>query len=422
MVFFLTEAIPFVTVAFIIVIFQVVLGIRTYEEAPKTFMHDAVFFIMGSLMIASVLIKYNLHQKIAEIILGRSSRNINFIVFGIVTTSALLASFLSEHTVSSIMLPIGVGLVTLSGGIKKCPKLGKLLMLSISYGCMIGSIGTPSGGVRNVIMMEYLKKFSGVTIGYGEWILYSMPLTFVLIPIVSFILTRIFKTEINEIKITTIYSNKSSNKILTGKEISVILIFVLTLILWILFSSSFGLGIISVFSASLYLITGLARWEDYSRTVRWEVILLYAGVISLGQCLEDTGLSSFIANSFIYFVSDVIQVKSSLVIIVCVTVFTLLLANTMGAGSAIAVIGPIALQIGRLTNINPIQIGVACAISSSFSYLMIPGAPANMIVYGSGFLKPKDFLKSGWIMSIITILVLTFVIVGLYWKYVLGIG
>lgn len=420
-VFFLTEAIPLVAIAFLIVIFQVLSGIKTHDEVPRTFMHDAVFFIMGSLMIASVLVKYNLHKKIARLILVRFGKNINVLVYGIVGTCAISASFISEHTVASIMLPIGVGIVAIFGGIKKCPKLGKLLMLAIAYGSMIGAIGTPSGGVRNVIMMAYLKEFSNVTIGYGEWIIYSMPLTFIMIPIVSFVLLKVFKPEVHELPDANFLKSSDKKEVFSKKEIIVIAIFILTLIFWIVGGSKFGLGIIAIFSASIFLITKLAKWEDYAKNVNWQVILLYAGVISLGECLRDTGLANYIANNFIYLVHDFLHIKSNLLMVVFTVILTIGLANTMGPGPTIAVLGPIILQIGQITNINPTEIGIASAIASTFAYIMIVGAPASMIVYGSGFLKPVDFLKAGWIMSIVSVLILTLVIICVYWRFILGI-
>ena len=44
-----------------------------------------------------------------------------------------------------------------------------ITLFSIAYGTIIGSIGTPSGGARNVIMINYLQEFSNVHIDYWKW-------------------------------------------------------------------------------------------------------------------------------------------------------------------------------------------------------------------------------------------------------------
>ncbi|MEK7818025.1 MAG: SLC13 family permease, partial [Actinomycetota bacterium] len=135
---FFTEAIPLPAVALFIGVYQIVMGITEFKELPATYMEDAVFFIMGALMIGAVLVRYGVHNRIALFILKLSGTKVRWVVAGIITTCALAAGFISEHAVATIMLPVGIGIVALSGGISKVPALGKLLMLAIAYGCQIG--------------------------------------------------------------------------------------------------------------------------------------------------------------------------------------------------------------------------------------------------------------------------------------------
>jgi len=107
-------------------------------------------------------------------------------------------------------------------------------------------------------------------------------------------------------------------------------------------------------------------------------------------------------------------------LIASTSMLTMLLSNSMGAGPTIAVIGPIVLKIGELGGVSPTAIGVSSAVATSFAYIIVAGAPASMIVYGSGFLKAKDFIKVGCVMSVVSILILTFVFIAGYWR-ILGV-
>jgi len=54
------------------------------------------------------------------------------------------------------------------------------------------------------------------------------------------------------------------------------------------------------------------------------------------------------------------------------------------------------------------------AVASSFAYVLIIGTPPNAIVYASGYLEPKDYLRVGipmWFMANIVIILL----VAVYW-------
>ena len=55
---------------------------------------------------------------------------------------------------------------------------------------------------------------------------------------------------------------------------------------------------------------------------------------------------------------------------------------------------------------RPIVIGYITAISSAFAYLTVVGTPACTIVYASGYLKASDFLKVGWKMCVMSIIVM----------------
>ena len=140
---FLTEAVPLPMTAMIIGSYQVAAGISTFQEVPRTFMDDAVIFIMGVLMLGAMLVKYNIHNKIALYMLQISGTRIDRVVMGVVAFCAISAGFITEHATVTIMLPIGVGIVSLSGGIKKVPRLGKLMMLAIAYGVIIGGVASP---------------------------------------------------------------------------------------------------------------------------------------------------------------------------------------------------------------------------------------------------------------------------------------
>ena len=80
---------------------------------------------------------------------------------------------------------------------------------------------------------------------------------------------------------------------------------------------------------------------------------------------------------------------------------TAVLTNMMADGPAAAAVGPISLNMAGLvhpgTTFLPF-IAMSTAAASSFAYCLIIGTPPNAIVYASGYLEPKDFLRMGIIM------------------------
>ena len=109
--------------------------------------------------------------------------------------------------------------------------------------------------------------------------------------------------------------------------------------------------------------------------------------------------------------------ESGIGLYAAVSMLTTLVTNTMSNGAAVAVLGPISLNMANTAGESPLVLGFITAISSAFAYLTVIGTPACTIVYASGYLKTTDFIKVGWKMAIMsTIVMLAFA--TLYWPVI----
>ena len=153
-ILFMSEAVPLPTVPLLIIVGEVILLKQDPTKVAQSLMTDSVIFIMGSLMLAVAVVKQRLDKRIAWWIVRITGTNVYAISFGVTTVCGLLAAFIGEHTVAAMMLPVGVTLITLtSDNPKDIRNLAAVLLFSISYGCSIAGVATPSGGARNAIMI-----------------------------------------------------------------------------------------------------------------------------------------------------------------------------------------------------------------------------------------------------------------------------
>ena len=65
LILIITESIPLPGIAFIIIILEVYFGIGDANSIAQSFMNDAVFFIMGSLMLAVAIVRQGWDKRIA---------------------------------------------------------------------------------------------------------------------------------------------------------------------------------------------------------------------------------------------------------------------------------------------------------------------------------------------------------------------
>ncbi len=408
------EVIPLPAVAILILILEVVLGIDTPNGVAKSFMSDAVFFIMGSLMMAVAIVSQGLDKRLALGIIKLTGNKTWRIVFGFVAISSILSSFIGEHTVAAMMLPVALTLIrNTSDDQKTVHRLSTILLFSIAYGCAMGSIGTPSGGGRNVIMIGYISEFGLGNISYLDWIKYTYPMLLLEIPIAVAILWMTFKPDqrILDSAVRKLKVKVAKTGAMTGNQIMAIGIFFLVFLGWVFLSPYLGLGIVALIGVFLYLSFGLIEWQDINRNTNWGVILLFGAAISLGVQMKETGAAEWVATQSINGMSILVNDLGFMQWFISVFL-TGILTNFLSNAATVAVLGPVVLDMGG----NPIILGISASIASSFAYLTIVASPTCMIIHSSGLVKSSDYLKAGWKLFVISIVIL-FLISNLYWPY-----
>ena len=411
LILIIKEPIPLPAIAIYMLIAQIYGGIDSADGIAKAFMNDAVFFIMGSLMLAVVIIRQGWDSRIALGILKVTGNKTSNIAFGFLSISAILASFIGEHTVAAIMLPIGMTLIKYtSSDISKVKNLSAVILFSIAYGCLIGSVGTPSGGGRNVIMLNYFNQ-ADIALSYFEWMVKIYPFVLIQLPIVTWVIIKTFKPEykILDSSVRKLVIKVARSRSMTGRNTLTVMIFFIIFIGWIFFSEVFGLGTIALTGVFLYILGGFVRWNDLSRHTHWGVIILFGATISLGTSIRSTGAALWLADQVIVLFGSMMQTFpffSDLIVIMITTS----MANILSSSATVAVLGPITMNLVP----DMLHIGLVTAVSSAFGYFTAVAAPACTIVYSSGMLKAKDFVKIGLRIGLLSIILLL-VYVNTYW-------
>ena len=429
---FMTECIPLPGVAFCIGLILVFTGVVTRQEVAMLYWSDACWFIMGSLMFAAAFVKTGVDKRMCLMMFKKlavpSVKWVTLIFFVIISP---LAAFISDHALAAMFLPIGMLLYqnSLTREVPEDKELAKMLMIAIAMACNIGGPGAPSGGARNVIMMTYLNDMFGFDIGYFQWVTYCFPFILVMLPATWFVVNVRFKPRITSLAPAMNQLQREIGKMggWNSKQIWALVIFVVMIYGWFtekvfynmgIYPVRLGIGVIAVAGAVAYLITGVVNWRDYQDKVDWGVVWLYAGAIIFGRTLDSTGAAYWLARSVIDVLAP-LGMDVGLPLMATSNGLTAVLTNLMADGPAAAAVGPIALNMAGLVHPGTTYLpfmAMGTAIASSFAYCLIIGTPPNAIVYASGYLEPKDYLKVGipmWFFANVLIVLFT----AIYWSF-----
>lgn len=427
---FITACVPLPAVAFIMGLIAVLTGIVSREDVASMYWSDSVWFIMGSLMFATAFVKTGVDKRLCMVLFSRlASPSVSIIVFIFILVNAPLSSFISDHALAAIFLPVALLLVrnaqTPGAGIDM--ELAKMMAITIAMGPNIGGFGAPSGGARNVIMITYMQDMLGIDIGYFQWFKYGMPFVVIMIPITWLILRWRFKPKTKDLSQALDILKIEIGRMgpWSRQQIVTVIVFVATVWFWMTEESFFkmgiypvrlGVGVIALGAGVAYILTGVVNWRDYQENVDWGVVWLYAGAIFFGKMLDTSGAAYWIAGMIVSLLSKV-GFDHGFGLLAAGGILTGGITQLMADGPAAAAVGPVTLNMAAMVHPGTMMLpfmGMATACASSFAYCLIIGTPPNAIAYASGYLQPRDFVRAGlplWIVAQIVLLLM----VAIYW-------
>ena len=136
--------------------------------------------------------------------------------------------------------------------------------------------------------------------------------------------------------------------------------------------------------------------EQARESIDWRLLMIFAGSISLGTAIQDTGIAEWISQGILAICngSPIIALAGICLVGTFITEFT---SNTATA----AIFFPIAYQTAINLNVNPLTFCIALMVSVSSSFATPIGSPTHMIVYGPGGYRFSDFARIGIPMNLI---------------------
>jgi len=414
-ILWITEPIPLAVTGLLIMIIQPIMHVIPPQEVFSSFGNQAIFFLVGAFIIAGSIEKHGLHRRIALRFLSKFEESPRLFTFGIMSSCAFLSFVMPEHGVAALFLPIVVSILIAMKITPRQSNFGKVSMLCVAYGCSIGSLGTLIGGARNPLTIGVLSDLNPpINVTFFDWMIYSMPVVFISLPIVWLILQISFPIDIKDISAA---KKEIKNQVTKAGKISknetiVLIILIITILLWIFFSSHqyFGLAVIAILGSILLFLTRTINWNDVEKRVPWGIILLYGGAITLGIGIQKTGAGTWIVNTLFHTVGI-----NPYIVILVIIILTILLTNIMSNIGAVAILLPIGIAIStEIQEISPLLAAMTIALSGGLAFMLVIATPGNAITYSSGYFSTKDLFKAGSIANIACVFVIFFVAI-FYW-------
>jgi di/tricarboxylate transporter len=165
-------------------------------------------------------------------------------------------------------------------------------------------------------------------------------------------------------------------------------------------------GIIPLFSIlltilALFVIAGILNITEIKRQLDLSLLMILVCSLSIGVALQKTGLADIIADQMLWITKDYGSVASISLLFIITIALTALITNP----AAVAVMFPIAMSLAAISEISATPFFVAIAFAASGDFITPIGYQTNLMVFGPGGYKFKDFVRVGAPLTLIYMIV-----------------
>ncbi len=424
-IWWVTEVIPIAATALLpIILFPLTEGL-TVKATTAAYGHRYVFLYMGGFIIAIAIEKYNLHRRIALSVINTVGSKLSNIILGFMIATAFLSMWISNTATAVMMLPIAMAIISTfrehrGSTVEEADRFGKALLLAIAYSASIGGIGTLIGTPPNLVLAGIFTEMYGTEITFLDWLKIGLPVSFTLLTICWFFLTRsAFKITNRSFPggLTEIKDQLRALGKLGFEEKRILMVFVVTAIAWI--SRSYLITpylpgvddtVIALFGALvLFLIPSsverkpLINWEDAVK-IPWGIIILFGGGMAIAQGFQSSGLAEYLGRQ-LNVIDGFPTWAIILIIVIAMNYLTEITSNLATTAMILPILAPMANSFG----VHPLILMVPATLAASCAFMLPVATPPNAVVFGAGVLRIPDMMKAGFWLNILSIILITLV-------------
>lgn len=417
-----SEAMPMPVVALLPLVLFPLLNIATIETTASSFSNPIIYLFMGGFLIGLAIEKWNLHRRIALNIVRLTGTSGDRIILGFIISTGLISMWLSNTATTMMMFPIALSVIHVMKenhpNQQRIQNFSLAIMLAIALASNFGGIATLIGTPPNVAYSAYIQKKYNITIGFFDWMVVCMPLSILMLFILYWVMVKwlypngmkadastkqLIRTEVNKLGATSVAEKR------------VLVIFICTALLWITKDLINKLGwvklddtmIALIGAISLFIVPAgnatkeaLLQWDD-TKKMAWGILLLFGGGIALASALEKAGLIQQLGAWFAQFAGN------GFLLVFLVTFISLFISEVMSNVAQVIVFAPVVSSLADALHMNPLLLGIPMTLAASCASMMPMGTPPNAIVFASGYIKLNQMTRTGFVMNIICVILIT---------------
>lgn len=398
-VLFFTEAIPLACTAVAVPVALSLTKVVTSKTAFSFWGDPTVILFMAMFIVGEATFVTGFADRIGALAMRLSKGKPVLLLLYSMLVVGLLSGVLSNTGTTVVAVPMILGMC------KRAKVAPSRILMPVAFAASLGGtltlVGTPPNGiVKSMLDQSGIKSF-----GFFEFAMIGLPLFVVGMLFYALVGHRFLpqETQASTEDVVAEEKPRRENKLWIS-----IVVFVFVVVM--MATELMPLSTAAMLGALLVIATGCLTINEAYRSVDWNTIFLFAGMLSMSAAMSSSGAAAIVASGVVGLVSD-----PWMIMLACcglAAVITNFMSNTATA----ALLAPLALTIAKATNISPLPLVMGIAMSCSCCFLTPIATPPNTIVMGPGKYRFLEYAKYGWPLQLIS-LILCWLLIPLIWPF-----
>lgn len=169
------------------------------------------------------------------------------------------------------------------------------------------------------------------------------------------------------------------------------------------------LSIAFMLAAFLCVLFKCINPEEAYEKIEWKLLVLIGGMTSYGIALQKSGAAAFLAHH----INDLVGGMGPMAVLAAYVLLTIILTQPMSNAAAALVMLPVALESAENLHANPVTFALGIMLGASVS-LVTPFEPSCILVYGPGRYKVMDYIKVGFMVTVLLYVAILVMVPMLY--------
>ena len=449
-VWWVTEAAPIPVTALLPGLLLPLLHVTGTDAAGRPYLFDAkaafasfaspvIYLFLAGFLLAGAMRKTGLDRRLTLGILSWKPmmHGPGTILLVVMAISAFASLWMSNTATAAMMLPIAVTILNQLGQRPGKSPFGVALMIGVAWASSIGGIGTIIGTPPNGIVVGILRSQHIANINFVQWLSIGGPISALGLFAAWGILMLLHRPKIGDTTAGLAAVREARSRLARPgrEEIATLIVFGAVVLLWLTQPfwdrllpggvyarlERFDTDVIGLTGAVMLFVVPLSfrdwrtvlAWRD-AKYVDWGTLILFGGGIALSDAMFKTGLTDWLAESFVRWIGQPGPWVCLTLIVLMIDFLTEVTSNT----AVTSMMTPVLIGLAPRLGLSPITLCVAGAIASSLAFMLPVATPPNALVYGTGYFRISQMARAGFCMNLagcaVVVLSLYFISVRLF--------